>query len=164
MPSPFSRRRPWPWDARLQIGEPPDESDVGLVIPDELVGKSVQSMANAVPNSQEYGTSDLYRERSAAFRGPLLGYGEGSQRSQSLSRYHYGENVWISGLWRGKGPRTHLQTPAVAATGGPVLGFTIGRHTGAPPEAGGQAAFALRANDDQLGVENQQGWNCIGGR
>lgn len=142
MPDPFSRRKPYPWDARLRVGTPPDEADVGLLIADALVAKNVQSMAAAVPNSQEYGQSDLYRERSAAFQGPLLGYGEGSQRGPNLGRYHYAINAWVSGLWRGKGPLCHLQTPPVAAgTGGPILGFIGARHTGAPDANG--AAFAL---------------------
>jgi hypothetical protein len=92
-------------------------------------------MGNAIPNSQEYGQDDLYLERSAAFRGPLLGMGEGSQRSHELNRYHAAHNVWVSGLWRGKGPRFRWHTPP--AGGGPVLAMLAGKH------GAGDAGFAL---------------------
>src|SRR5262245_33957451 len=87
------------------------------MIADELVGKQIQSMSNAIPNSQEYGLEDLYYERSAPFRGPLLGMGESHQRSHTLNRYWYGYNAWTSGLWRGKGPRWNVQTPPVTGRG-----------------------------------------------
>src|SRR5262245_30087565 len=110
------------------------------MIADELVGKQIQSMSNAIPNSQEYGLEDLYYERSAPFRGPLLGMGESHQRSHNLNRYFWGFNCWTSGLWRGKGPQWNVQTPPVSGAGvGPVLGLSVGRHGAAP----GTAGFAL---------------------
>ena len=119
MPGAWSRRKPYPWSVRL--------NETGLMVPGEMIGRSVRSMANALPNDQEYGSDDIYTQRSAAFRGPLLGMGEGSQRSHELNRYAHGHNTWVSGLWRGKGPRVRWQTPPVS-DGGPVLGLFAARH------------------------------------
>lgn len=146
MPSAWSRRKPWPWSLRL--------NGTGLLVADELVAKQVQSMGNAVPNSQEYGNEDLYLERSAAFRGPLLGMGEAHQRTQQLNRCFYGVNAWTSGMWRGKGPRWNPQTVPVTGAGvGPVLGLAAGRHGAAPGTAGFALCgrYVLRRVDDSTG-------------
>jgi hypothetical protein len=146
VPAAWSRRKPFPWSLRL--------NGVGLMVADELVGRQVQSMANSIPNSQEYGTEDLYTERSAPFRGPLLGMGEAHQRSHQLNRYFFGHNAWTSGMWRGKGPRWNPQTPPVTGAGvGPVLGLFAGRHGAAPGEAGFALCgrYVLRRVDDSTG-------------
>ena len=109
VPAAWSRRKPYPWSVRL--------NEVGLMIPGELVGRKIQSMAPPCPTPRSTARTTSTLRRSAPFRGPLLGMGDGSQRSHDLNRYLSGHNTWISGLWRGKGARFRWQTPPVSDGG-----------------------------------------------
>lgn len=104
-----SKRPPYPYDALI--------SDVGVMCATDdhgnvLVGKKVQPLGNVVPNSAEYGNEDLYRERSFAFKRPVLGMGERVQATPYSPRYRYALNCWFAGGLRGKGPLWHNLAPA----------------------------------------------------
>ena len=83
------------------------------------------------PESQEYATSDVYRERSFVFRRNFLGMGERTQNGPSTPRYYFAWNAQTHGTMRGKGPRWHPASATGATPEGPVLGFVEGIHAGA---------------------------------
>ena len=77
----MSRRRPFPWSVRL--------NDTGLMLPGELIGRKIQSMANAIPNSQEYGSGESLHRTVRRLPGPPPGHGRGvaaQPRAEPLPR------------------------------------------------------------------------------
>jgi hypothetical protein len=122
-----SRRRPWPYHARLGsiLGSPNDR--IGLMlVPKEtglLVGRKQQMLDGVVPSQQEYGSAPVYRERTWTAR-PTGGYGERVQSSWGDKRYYWGLDIQVSGGLFGKGPLLHPIVPsAVAGSGYGVVRF-----------------------------------------
>lgn len=151
---PPTRRRPWPYDLRFAFVQPalggPGGGSVydsqgnpvlpgqvgreyGLMTVDGTVARRVDPLgAGTFPESQEYATSDVYRERSFVYRRSFLGMGERTQNGATTPRYYYAWNAQTYLTMRGQGPAWH-PVDTGAATEGPVLGFVEGLH-GGPPE------------------------------
>jgi len=106
--------------------------EYGLVTRDGNVLRRVDPLGgNTFPESQEYASSDVYRERSFVYRRPYLGMGEHTQNGSTSPRYYYAWNAQTHGTHRGRGPLWHdAQTQGTPE--GPVLGFTEALHQGAP--------------------------------
>lgn len=150
---PPTRARPWPYDLRLSFVQPAlggpgggtvvdAEGDVvspgtagveyGLMTADGHVARRVDPLGTGTfPEAQEYGSSDVYRERSFVYRRPFLGMGERTQNGATTPRYFYAWNAQTFLTTRGKGPAWHPVT-ATETPEGPTLGFVEGLH-GAPP-------------------------------
>jgi len=116
MPTQSSRRRPWPWDARLSIS-PIGIPDNGLMlVPNPqtglMIGKKQQNLSQSYPPVADYGSSPTYRERTFEFR-PTGGFGESIQSSGQDHRYHYAMDMWVTGGLFGQGPLVHDLTPPV---------------------------------------------------
>lgn len=126
-----SRRRPWPYHARIGsiLGSPLDR--IGLMlVPSQnglLVGKKQQMLDGVVPSVQEYGSAPVYRERTWTSK-PTGGYGERVQSSFGDKRYYWGMDVWVQGGLFGKGPFMHPTAPTPAPTA-QVRKFIDGYHT-----------------------------------
>lgn len=120
MSGPSSRKRPWPWDARLGVPVDTPAGRIGLMlVPQEsglLVGRKQQTLEGVVPTQQEYNSAPIYRERTFPFK-PTAGMGERVQSSHADRRYYWGINVRVEGGLVGKGPLTHDLTPVVAPNG-----------------------------------------------
>lgn len=115
-----SRRNPYPYDVRL--------NGTGLRLREGVMGKRVLPMENYQATVQEYGTDDLYLERSYTFRRAYSGMGDSTQQGNGTpSRYAYGRNCWTFGAYRGLGPRWHAVVPPAAE--GPVAGIVEAPHT-----------------------------------
>lgn len=105
-----SRRLPYPWDVLL--------NGQGLRLKEGVMGKRVLPLENYQAPVQEYGTDDLYRERSFTFRRAYSGMGDSTQQSQGIPpRYFYGKNAWHAGAYRGRGPRWHPLVPVGGVAG-----------------------------------------------
>ena len=136
-----SRRRPWPYHARLGsiLGPSSDRFGVMLIPSDQtglMVARKQQMLDGVVPSDQEYGSAPVYRERTSVLR-PTAGYGERVQSSFGDRRYYWGKNIQISGGLLGKGPLIHAVVPTTAA-GGQVTKFID-----APNAAGATQQFIL---------------------
>lgn len=158
MPTLSSKRRPYPWDARLLLAPTTvKEGMIGsyrgqtigslrgrqiwtlrgvsrtfrpsqgfMLMPTQdglLVGKKQTNLENVYPQSPDYDSAPVYRERTFMFR-PTGGYGEGVQAGTSDRRYHYGLNIWCFGGLVGRGPLSHKVTPD---TTGPIRRFIEAR-------------------------------------
>lgn len=133
-----SRRAPWPYSLKI--------NGVGVRVKGDIVGRKVQSLAGVVPTSAEYGTEDLYRERSHEFRRPVLGMGERTQSAAARSRrYRYALNCWFSGGLRGKGPLWHNLAPSST---GEVRDFPEALHGGALTQFILAGRYVLRRTSD----------------
>jgi len=116
-------------------GDPVNPGDAGreygLMTNDGHVSRRVDPLgANTFPESQEYATSDVYKERAFVYRRPYLGMGERTQNGSTTPRYFYGWNCQTYLTMRGRGPAWHpADTGGVAE--GAVLGFVEGTHAGA---------------------------------
>jgi hypothetical protein len=76
-----------------------------------LTGKKQNIVEYSIPNSYEYSSAPLYKERTFIFR-PTGGMGERIQSSITDHRYYYGLNVTVQGGLTGKGPLLHAIAPA----------------------------------------------------
>lgn len=126
-----SRRAPYPWDVLL--------NGQGLRLREGVMGKRILPLENYSAPVQEYGTDDLYLERSYVFRRAYAGMGDSSQQSNgNPPRSFYASNAWHHGAYRGQGPRWHPIVP---------VGGAAGEHAGfveaVGPTAGALALFAL---------------------
>lgn len=150
---PPTRNRPYPYDLMFSFVQPalggpgggsvydasgnvvaPGQAgrEYGLLTADGHVARRVDPLGTGTfPEAQEYGSSDVYKERSFVYRRPYLGMGERTQNGTTTPRYYYGWNAQTYLTMRGKGPAWH-PVDTGAATEGPVLGFVEGLH-GAPP-------------------------------
>src|SRR5262245_2400877 len=82
-----SRRRPYPYDVLL--------NGTGLRLREGVMGKRILPMENYQATVQEYGTDDLYLERSYTFRRAYSGMGDSTQQGNGTpARYAYGHNCW----------------------------------------------------------------------
>jgi hypothetical protein len=120
-----SRRRPWPYHARMGsiLGSQADRVGL-LLLPNQeglLVGRKQQMLDAVVPSVQEYGSAPVYRERTFPLR-PTGGYGERVQASYGDKRYYWGLDVQVAGGLFGKGPLLHPIMPTTVA-GGSVTKF-----------------------------------------
>lgn len=119
-----SRRRPWPFHARIGSILGPTESRMGfMLIANEqglMVGRKQQMLDQVVPSEQEYGSAPVYRERTSILR-PTGGFGERVQSSFVDHRYYWGKNIQLDGNLFGKGPLFHPITPPPAP--GPITKF-----------------------------------------
>ena len=88
-----------------------------------LVAKKQTNLENVYPQTPDYDSAPVYRERTFMFR-PRGGYGEGVQSSIADRHYHYGMNVWVFGGLMGRGPLTHQVIPD---TTGPIRRFIEAR-------------------------------------
>jgi len=124
MPLQSSRRRPWPYHARLGsiLGSPNDRIGLMLVQKETglLIGRKQQMLDGVIPSVQEYGSAPVYRERTWTAR-PTGGYGERVQSSWGDKRYYWGMDIQVSGGLFGKGPLLHPITPTAKA--GPIYKF-----------------------------------------
>lgn len=148
---PPTRTRPHPYDVCLAFvapalggpgggqvvdasGNPVTPGDAGreygLMTADGQVSRRVEPLgAGTFPESQEYASSDVYRERAFVYRRPYLGMGERTQNGSTTPRYFYAWNAQTYLTMRGRGPKWHdADTGGVAE--GPVLGFVEGTHAG----------------------------------
>lgn len=149
MPTLSSRRKPWPWDARLMLAPTTIvEGSIGhyrgtliasllgrqiwtlrgvsrtfrpsqgfMLLPGQaglLVGKKQTSLENIYPQTPDYDSAPVYRERTFMFR-PTGGMGESVQSSITDRRYHYAINVWVHGGLIGRGPLSHKVSPTTSA-------------------------------------------------
>ena len=149
---PPTRTRPHPYDCLLAFVQPavggpgggltdpqgkplePGKAgrEYGLVTRDGHVMRRVDPLgAGTFPESQEYATSDVYKERAFVYRRSYLGLGERTQNGSTTPRYYYAWNAQTHGTMRGKGPRWHPASAAGATPEGPVLGFVEALHQGA---------------------------------
>lgn len=122
MPNRSSRRRPWPYDARLGTRQPGGTSLSQLtglmLVPQQsglLVGRKQTNLNQAVPPLMDYGSAPVYREHTFEFR-PSGGMGESIQSSRTDRRYHYAMDCWVNGGLFGLGPLFHPIQP-VGGTG-----------------------------------------------
>ncbi|HEY1294681.1 MAG TPA: hypothetical protein VGJ60_16510 [Chloroflexota bacterium] len=93
-----------------------------------LIGKKQTNLIPTYPQTADYGSAPVYRERTFMFR-PTGGMGEAVQSSGTDRRYHYALDCWVMGGYFGKGPRLHPVVPS--ATDGAVRRFAEGRYAGA---------------------------------
>lgn len=96
-----------------------------------LVGKQQKIVEFSIPNSYEYDSAPLYKERTFIFR-PKMGYGERIQSAITDYRYHWAMDCWVIGGLVGKGPLLHPLSPP---TTGSIRQFLDG------PVGGGQVAL-----------------------
>jgi len=150
-----SRRRPWPYHARIGsiLGTSTDRIGLMLMPNDQglLVGRKQQMLDSVVPSVQEYGSAPVYRERTFALH-PTGGYGERVQSSYGDHRYYWGLDIQVDGGLFGKGPLPHPTTPSTAAGGIAV------RFIDAPNASGVMQQFILsgtivyrRSDDTDIG-------------
>jgi hypothetical protein len=104
--------------------------EYGLMTSGGTVTRRVDPLgAGTFPESQEYATSDVYRERAFVYRRPYLGTGERTQNGSTTPRYFYGWNAQSYLTMRGRGPAWHpADTGGVQE--GATLGFVEGTHQG----------------------------------
>jgi hypothetical protein len=120
---PSSRRRPFPYDARLRTSPDPNAPSTGnigvMLVPGQdgaiLTGKKQQIVEYPIPNTYEYDSAPLYKERTFIFR-PRAGMGERVQRSIGDQRYYFGLNIWCYGGLFGKGPLMHELVPTTTGS------------------------------------------------
>jgi hypothetical protein len=116
-----SRRRPWPYHARMGsiLGASTDRLGFMLLPNDQglLVGRKQQMLDAVVPSVQEYGSAPVYRERTFPLH-PVGGYGERVQSGYGDKRYYWGQDIQLDGGLFGKGPLTHQIVPTSTAGGG----------------------------------------------
>jgi hypothetical protein len=107
-----SRRKPWPWDARI-VSSDLSQGVMLLAQPDSslLIARKQTNLENLYPSTAEYDSAPVYRERTFQFR-PTAGLGQPTQSSPAERRYHYGINVWVTGGLFGLGPKVHPVLPA----------------------------------------------------
>lgn len=136
-----SRNRPWPYELELLVGDPSDGGlRVGLMTREGLVGRRIKPLPPPNPSAQDYATSDVYEERSFAYRWPYLGFGDATEARVATPRYAWARNAWFAGAFRGLGPRwRQLTLPSTpAAPAGEHAGFVEALYT-----AGDVRLFAL---------------------
>src|SRR5436190_10202738 len=130
-----SRRRPWPYHARIGsiLGSANDRMGFMLVPSQQglLVGRKQQMLDGVVPSVQEYGSAPVYRERTFPLR-PTGGYGERVQSSYADRRYYWGMDIQVAGGLIGKGPRLHPVVPT--GTSGDVNRFVDAPNASGVPE------------------------------
>jgi len=151
MSGPSSRKRPWPWDARLGVPIDTPAGRIGLMlVPQEnglLVGRKQQTLEQVVPTQQEYNSAPIYRERTFPFKA-TAGMGERVQSSHADRRYYWGQNVRVEGGLIGKGPLVHNLTPVVVP-GGMVRQFIDFKDSANVPAQYIMAGDSIyRRNDD----------------
>jgi len=150
-----SRRRPWPFHARIGsiLGSSQERTGYMLVPNDQglMVARKQQMLDSVVPSVQEYGSAPVYRERTFPLR-PTGGYGERVQSSYGDKRYYWGSDIQVDGGLFGKGPLVHPVTPSVASAG-----YTV-KFLDAPNASGVMQQFILsganayrRTDDTDLG-------------
>jgi hypothetical protein len=107
----------------------------GVRLREGIIGKRILPMEKFQATGQEYGTDDLYLERSYVFRRAYAGMGDASQQSNgSPPRYFYASNAWHVGAFRGQGPRFHPVVP---------VGGAAGEHAGFVEAEGGTAGVTV---------------------
>lgn len=126
----YSRTRPWPNDAEIDVGA----GWVGLqLVPGEdglLVARKEEPLAGVTPTSYEYGSADPSRETTFPF-GPLTGgMGEHTQSGQADARYRYAIDVDCSIGGRPRlGPEASVEAfPAFPGGASEVVRFVKSRH------------------------------------
>jgi hypothetical protein len=144
MPGPFSRRRPWPFDCELDIGD--GTGWHGLMLkPTQaglLVGRLSEFLGEVAPTSYEYGAARPDEETTFVFGRLVGGMGEQIQSSPTSKRYRYASGVdcSIGGMPR-LGPLFAAATfPAVLGSDPSVRQFIVG-----PGESGGVGTATPRA-------------------
>ena len=146
MPTQSSRRRPWPWDIKLSLGE--DLKDGLMLVPSDttglLVGRKQKNLGDNLPPQAAYDSAPIYREHTFEFR-PTGGYGESVQSSRTDRRYHYAINAWVTGGLFGLGPASHQISPT---TTGSIRMFAEALHGGALALFILAGANVLRRSDD----------------
>ena len=148
---PPTRNLPFPYDVRLAFvapalggpgggqvfdpqGNPVTPGDAGreygLITEEGHVSRRVDPLgAGTFPESQEYASSDVYRERAFVYRRPYLGMGERTQNGSTTPRYYFGWNCQTYLTMRGRGPKWH-DADTGGAHEGPVLAFVEAIHQG----------------------------------
>jgi hypothetical protein len=119
-----------------------------MILPSQnglLVGKKQTNLIPTYPQTAEYGSAPLYRERTFMFR-PTGGYGESVQSSGGDRRYHFALDCWVMGGYFGKGPRVHAIVPTT--TDGSVRRFAEGVHLGAEHLFVLDGSYVLVSTDD----------------
>lgn len=130
MPGPFSRARPFPYDAEIDPGD--GSGSVGLMlVPGQdglLVARSEESLANVAPTEYGYASQDPRTETVFTFGRLTGGMGEAVQAPGAAPRYRYALDVdcSIAGMPR-LGPEFTVQTlPAPLAGATDVRQFIVG--------------------------------------
>ena len=134
---PPTRTRPRPYDVRARFVQPavggpgggltdpqgnPLEPgttgrEFGLVTRDGHVMRRVDPLGQGTfPQTQEYATSDVYKERSFVYRRPYLGMGERTQNGQVTPRYYHALERPDPRHHAGQGPQV---APRLAGRGHP---------------------------------------------
>lgn len=108
MPTPWSRRLPWPYHVRI--------NGYGVMTKGPLPAVQVKPLSAATPTSYDYSSSDPFKERVFPFARLTGGMGERYQSSNVSKRYYAAVNVDMSigGVAR-KGALFHLEQIATAS-------------------------------------------------